>query len=78
MKKHGMKTLIFVVAIGCAMLMGFALQARNHGTPRVSSQPLYCYEQGGKTVCFDSNEPGEVSCSALDGGTVYCAAKQVE
>lgn len=75
MKSRMMKMFVFVVVIVTAMLVGIALQARTHGRPTVSSRPLYCYQQKGKMMCFDSANPGQVRCTDLDRSTVYCSAE---
>jgi hypothetical protein len=72
MKKGIMKSSV-VLAIASA----FLLVLLGWGTPReaaVTSEPLPCFTEGEKTVCFDGNPEGDVVCEKLDDKIVLCTS----
>ncbi len=43
--------------------------------PRVVAEPLSCYAQGDKLVCFDAARmSGKIRCEPLDKNTILCTS----
>ena len=67
---------IFIMAtIVLGLAFAFGLQAKNCRTPQVLSEPLDCYVQSEKLVCFDQAKIGPLNCESVDNSTVICSAR---
>jgi hypothetical protein len=68
------KLVLAVIFATVAVVLGMGLAHGGKRNAVVTSAPLSCYEQGAKTLCFDSHgaPEGKLRCAALDANTVYC------
>lgn len=68
---------IFITAAAVLGLMAFALglQAKTSKIPQVHSEPLDCYVQAEKLVCFDQSKTGPLNCESVDDSTVICSTR---
>ena len=70
------RNFIFIMAtIVLGLAFAFGLQAKNCRTPQVLSEPLDCYVQSEKLVCFDQAKIGPLNCESVDDSTVICSAR---
>jgi len=70
------KAILFLVASLVMMAVFFLTpSAGETRKPRVTAEPLSCYVQDEKLICFDAPQAaGKIRCIPLDKTTVLCTA----
>ena len=70
------KAILFLLA-SLVMLAVFFLNPSAGETrkPKVTAEPLSCYAQDDRLICFDAPQTtGQIRCVPLDKTTVYCTS----
>jgi len=71
-----MRTRFWLVMLVGLSVMSAVVSATGIRKTTVVAEPLSCYEQGKKLVCFDGTSIGQMKCAPLDGNAVLCSPVQ--
>ena len=72
MKNNFTKIMAVTVCLMAALILVGWIRAK---TPSVQVEPLSCFVQQDRLVCFDGDPAGDLHCEKLADNTHYCTSQ---